>query len=89
MRRQTKSLDMEDIPISKFMATCLALLHKVKRTGKPILVSRKGQPIARVIPPPLPAQPPSWLGLFASSAAILGDITSPAGTSEDWDALRA
>ena len=30
---------MEEIAISKFKATCLAVLQKVKKTGKPILES--------------------------------------------------
>src|SRR5438132_8884485 len=54
---------MEDeVTISKFKATCLALLAKVKRTGRPILVTRKGEPIAQIIPPPPPKRPESWLG---------------------------
>lgn len=79
MRRdESRFSNMEAVPISKFKATCLALLDKVKRTGKPILVLRKGQPIAQILPPPRPAQPASWLGSFSNSGEILGDIISPA-----------
>ena len=53
---------MEQVPISKFKATCLSLLDKVKRTGQPILITRKGDPIAQVIPPVPPTPPESWLG---------------------------
>ncbi len=37
---------MEEIPISKFKATCLAVLEKVRQSGKPVLVTRFGQPVA-------------------------------------------
>ena len=48
---------MEEIAISKFKATCLAVLEKVRKTGKPILVTRFGQPVAEVVPPATPKRP--------------------------------
>jgi prevent-host-death family protein len=77
----------ESISISTFKATCLAVLDRVKKTGKPILVTRKGEPIAQVIPPPLPEQKTEWLGLFKSSGKIVGDIISPAVNEGDWEVL--
>ena len=77
----------ESISISTFKATCLAVLDRVKKTGRPILVTRKGEPIAQVIPPPLPEQRTEWLGSFKSSGRIVGDIISPAVEEEDWEVL--
>ncbi len=79
---------METVPISKFKATCLALLDKVKRTGQPITVTRKGEPIAQVIPPPTPEKPESWLGCFQSSGKIVGDIVSPATDEDEWEVFQ-
>ena len=42
---------MEEIAISKFKATCLAVLDRVLRTGKPIRITRFGQAVAEVVPP--------------------------------------
>ncbi len=78
---------METVPISKFKATCLALLDRVKRTGKPILVTRRGEPVAQVVPPPGPAARGAWLGSLASSGKIVGDIVSPASDEANWEAL--
>ena len=47
-------MEPEIIPISKFKATCLALLKKVQKTGETIIVTRKGEPVAMVGPPPQP-----------------------------------
>jgi len=79
---------IERVPISKFKATCLALLDRVKRTGQPILVTRKGEPIAQVLPPPPPERPESWLGSFRSTGKIVGDIMSPPLGESDWETLR-
>ncbi len=76
---------MEQVPISKFKATCLSLLDKVKRTGQPILITRKGDPIAQVIPPVPPSPPESWLGSMKGSGTIQGDIISPVTDSQDWE----
>jgi prevent-host-death family protein len=46
---------METIPVSRFKATCLAVVQRVKRTGRPVLITRYGQPVAEVVPPSRPA----------------------------------
>ena len=43
---------MEEIAISKFKATCLGVLEEVRKTRKPIVVTRHGKPVAQVCPPP-------------------------------------
>jgi prevent-host-death family protein len=79
---------MEEIAISKFKATCLAVLENVRKTRKPIRITRFGKPVAEVVPASVPTQPASWLGSMAGTARIVGDIISPASDEEDWDALR-
>ena len=79
---------MQEIAISKFKATCLSVLENVRKTGKPILVTRFGKPVAEIVPPPLPKRPANWLGDMAGTAEILGDIISPATDEDEWDALR-
>ena len=78
---------IETIPISKFKATCLRLLGNVKKTGKPILITRKGVPIALVTPPP-PPKPENWVGCMAATVKITGDIIAPVLDGEEWEALK-
>lgn len=75
---------MEVITISHFKATCLAVLDKVKRTGQAVVVTRRGEPIATIDPPPLPEVNKSWIGSFKSKGSIVGDILSPAADEKDW-----
>ncbi len=78
---------MEEIAISKFKATCLRLMDEVKKTGKTIIVTRKGEPVAQVSPPPPPAKTESWMGSLKDTVEIKGDIISPASNEQDWEVL--
>lgn len=79
---------METISISKFKATCLARLDRVKRTRQPLLITRKGEPIAEVQPPSIGPTSKGWLGSLRSTGRITGDIVAPAGAADEWEALR-
>jgi len=78
---------MEEIPISKFKATCLAVLEKVKKTGQPVLVTRFGHPVAQITPP-APAKRAPKLGTGIGSITIHGDIVGPISDLSDWEAAR-
>jgi prevent-host-death family protein len=78
---------MREIAISKFKATCLAVLEDVRRTGAPIRVTRFGKPVAEVIPPQ-PEVSSSWLDCARDSLEILGDITGPVGAFDSWRPAR-
>jgi prevent-host-death family protein len=79
---------VEEIAISKFKATCLSVMERVRKTRKPILVTRFGKPIAEVVPPSPPPRPANWMGSMAGTVEILGDIVGPISTEEDWAPLR-
>ncbi len=79
---------MEEIAISKFKATCLSVLERVRKTRKPVLVTRFGEPVAQVVPPPTPARRKDWLGDMAGTGRIEGDIVAPAADEADWEVLQ-
>lgn len=79
---------MEQIAVSKFKATCLSVLERVRKTRKPVLVTRFGVPLAEVVPPREPKRRSSWLGAMAGTAEIVGDIVSPVCGEDEWDAAR-
>lgn len=79
---------VESISISKFKATCLAVLKQVRNTGQPVRVTRFGMAIADVVPPGPPEGSADWLGSMAGTARTVGDITVPTYELVDWDAER-
>ena len=79
---------MDSMAVSKFKATCLAVLEKVRQTGEPVLVTKRGEPLARVMPPPVPEpKKKSAFGCMAGTAEIVGDILEPL-PEEDWEVLN-
>ena len=79
---------MEKMAVSEFKATCLAVLQRVKRTGQPVLITRFGEPVARVVPPGPPATAGDWLGGMKGRAEITGDLTGPSLPARAWKVLR-
>lgn len=65
------------VAAGEFKARCLALLDEVSQTGKPIVVTKRGKPVARVVPV---EEPPGLL----HSVKKEKDLISPTG--EKWDA---
>ncbi|MFZ3264756.1 MAG: type II toxin-antitoxin system Phd/YefM family antitoxin [Terriglobales bacterium] len=79
---------MKEIAISEFKAKCLGLLEEVRKTRKPIRVTRFGEPVAEVIPPAPQPRPKHWLGCMEGTIEIVGDIVGPTGSLDDWEAGR-
>ena len=78
---------MEEMAISQFKATCLAVLERVRKTRTPILITRFGRPVAQITPPAPAERPKSWVGSLAGSGAVAGDIVSPVVGAADWEAV--
>jgi prevent-host-death family protein len=79
---------MRSMPISKFKATCLAVLEQVRRTGHPLRITRFGRPVADIVPPAPDAERGAWLGSMRGSLRIRGDIVGPTANLADWEASR-
>jgi len=79
---------MEQIAISRFKVACSAILERVRKTRRPVLVTRFGEPMAVVIPPRTPKRPARWLGSLAHTGRIRGDIVAPVSDERDWSVFR-
>jgi prevent-host-death family protein len=41
---------MEEIAAGKFKARCLSIVDQVKRTRQPVLITKHGKPVAKLVP---------------------------------------
>ena len=78
---------MREIAISKFKATCLAVLEDVRRTRRPVRVTRFGKPVAEIL---LATAAPKqfWLGSMRDSLEVSGDIVRQVGAFDRWTVRR-
>ncbi len=77
----------ERIPISKFKTHSLALLERVRSSGRSIIVTRRGEPIAEVVPPSSSTLGTDWIGSMQGTARLRGDLVAPATKASDWEVL--
>lgn len=76
---------MKVIKASEFKAKCLKLMDEVEKTGEPLIITKHGRPVAKLMPAGKePAK--DLFGRHAGQIEILGDIV--ASTGEIWDAQR-
>jgi prevent-host-death family protein len=76
------------IAISEFKAKCLSLLEEVSQTKTPLRVTRRGKPIADVVPASSEPQEGNWLGSMSDSLEITGDVVSPVIDIAQIEALK-
>lgn len=75
---------MKTVQISKFKASCLEMLDQVQRTGEPLTITRRGEPVAIVHP--APRRGPRQFGCMRDSLVIHGDIVEPLGVP--WETMQ-
>lgn len=76
---------MEELSVSRFKATCLAVLEKVRTTREPVLVTKRGVPIAEVVPVSRANDEPRPLGVLIGRGTVLGDVIEPVVDPEEWE----
>ncbi|MGD0616921.1 MAG: type II toxin-antitoxin system prevent-host-death family antitoxin [Bryobacteraceae bacterium] len=72
----------QQIAAGEFKARCLRLLDEVQHSRKEILITKRGRPVARLLPADTEA--PALLGRMKGSIEIHGDLIASIG--EVWDA---
>ena len=86
MPARTKK-SIHKVAVSEFKAKCLSLLDEVSKTKIPLRVTRRGKPIADVIPAGDGLEGNGWIGSMADSFEIVGDIISPVIDTREIEAL--
>ena len=72
------------VNVSELKAKCLGLVADVARTGRDVVITKRGEPVARLVP--YHVSPRNARGIWKGKVEIVGDIISPVEIS--WDALK-
>ena len=69
---------------AEFKAKCLHVLDRVAESGQGVVVTKRGRPVARVVP--IVNRPKRIVGAMKGEIHIPGDIVSPLDV--EWEALK-
>jgi len=72
--------EMKTIAAGKFKDVCLKTLDEVARTKAPVVITKRGLPVAKLVPCPPPAPRRTLAG------SVLSEVGDPFGTGEAWNA---
>ena len=77
---------MKQMRASAFKARCLNVMDEIQATGEPVVVTKRGKPIVKVVP----AEPEKSdiLGFMAGEFEIVGDIESPVVPPSHWKIMK-
>jgi prevent-host-death family protein len=68
----------------EFKQRCLTVIETVRTTREPILITKRGRPMVKVMPAGNPAR--RFLGRLEGMVRIVGDIESPLEPLKAWEA---
>jgi prevent-host-death family protein len=71
-----------EIAAGQFKARCLQLMDQVKLTHEEIIITKHGQPVAKLVPVE-ESTSSTFVGFLENSVRISGDIIAP--VDEDWE----
>ena len=63
------------VAAADFKANCLRLMDEVAQQRRPIIITKRGKPVAKLVP--VEREPIDLFGYMAGTAKICGDIINP------------
>jgi prevent-host-death family protein len=74
---------MKQIPAGQFKAQCLAIMDQVSQTGEPVVITKHGKPVVKLVP--AENRVDDIFDYMAGKAKAVGDIVGPVTPPEDWE----
>jgi prevent-host-death family protein len=71
---------MRTIAAGVFKARCLAIIEEVRARREPVVITKRGQPLAKLVP--MPRGEDEIFGFYRGRLKITGDVVSPLPTEE-------
>jgi prevent-host-death family protein len=77
---------MKKMPAGEFKARCLSVMDDVNATGEPVLITKRGVPVAKIVP--VSSKKRDLFGFMAGQFEVVRDIESPTVPLEAWEVMR-
>jgi prevent-host-death family protein len=74
---------VKEMAAGEFKAQCLVVMDQVRESGEPVLITKHGKPVAKLVPAQNNAD--DIFGYMAGKVKIVGDIVGPITPLEDWE----
>jgi prevent-host-death family protein len=75
-----------EVPAAEFKARCLKLMDEVQTTRRPVVITKRGKPVAKLVPVEVSEPRRAIFGCMKGTVTIHGDIIGPIDL--DWHAER-
>ena len=76
-------MSMKTISAAVFKAQCLTLMDDVRSTRSPVIITKRGKPVAKLVPVDDPKD--DFIGRLKGVFEVVGDIESPIDPPEAWE----
>jgi prevent-host-death family protein len=77
---------MKQMGAGEFKARCLSVMDDVNATGEPVVITKRGKPVAKIVP--VRSKKPDLFGFMAGQFEIVGNIESPVVPLEACEVMR-
>ena len=74
-----------EIKAADFRSKCFKIMDRVKTTHMEVIITKRGKPIAKLIPIVPKSQKDPLLGALAGLGKTVGDLTEPIADHHDWE----
>ena len=76
---------MKTMAAGKFKATCLAVMDEVQAKREPVVITKNGKPVAKLVPLEVPEGEDPLDAFYFGKIEIVGDIVAPIYSDEEWE----
>jgi len=77
---------MKTIAAGRFKANCLAIMNEVNAKREPVLITKHGRPVAKLVP--ADEKKDEIFGFYQGKGRVTGDVVSPVLSAEEWGNSR-
>jgi len=77
---------MKTIPAGEFKTHCLTLMDEVKAKRQPMIITKHGKPVAKLVP--VDSKADDIFDFFGGKGSLRGDVVSPILSAKEWGRLK-